>query len=282
MLDGGAVKQGERVGLVSRAKRRVLDGVRRRVIPSPVSARHAEYSMLYSEDDAASRPSERLLDLALDSARLASATDLSDVSARMKGRLRWPDAALNLWPGEHYRLLAALVQVLRPAIAVEIGTAEGLSALSMLKYLPRGARLITFDLIPWKQYPNSCLQDSDFSDGRFVQSVGDISAPDRFDKQRELFSRADLVFIDAAKDGVMERELIRQFDPLPQVCPTVFVFDDIRLWNMLATWRALRWPKLDVTSFGHWTGTGLAERAVGASAGVESRSPTMATVEFRP
>ncbi|MGH7312141.1 MAG: hypothetical protein ACREJV_03130 [Candidatus Rokuibacteriota bacterium] len=30
-------------------------------------------------------------------------------------------------------------------------------------------------------------------------------------------------------------------------------------WNMLAIWREIRMPKLDVTSFGHWSGTGLVE-----------------------
>ena len=36
-----------------------------------------------------------------------------------------------------------------------------------------------------------------------------------------------------------------------------FLFDDIKELNMLGTWRAITRPKLDITSFGHWTGTGL-------------------------
>jgi hypothetical protein len=35
------------------------------------------------------------------------------------------------------------------------------------------------------------------------------------------------------------------------------VFDDIRDRNMLRFWRELDKPKLDLSSFGHWTGTGL-------------------------
>jgi hypothetical protein len=35
------------------------------------------------------------------------------------------------------------------------------------------------------------------------------------------------------------------------------VFDDIRVMNMVATWRRIARPKLDLTSFGHWSGTGL-------------------------
>ena len=37
------------------------------------------------------------------------------------------------------------------------------------------------------------------------------------------------------------------------------MFDDIRLLNMIEQWRALPRPKLDLTSFGHWSGTGLVD-----------------------
>jgi len=35
------------------------------------------------------------------------------------------------------------------------------------------------------------------------------------------------------------------------------IFDDIRDLNMLQFWRDIAPPKLDLSSFGHWTGTGL-------------------------
>lgn len=34
---------------------------------------------------------------------------------------------------------------------------------------------------------------------------------------------------------------------------------DIRLWNMPAFWRDVPLPKLDLTSFGHWSGTGVGQ-----------------------
>jgi hypothetical protein len=39
----------------------------------------------------------------------------------------------------------------------------------------------------------------------------------------------------------------------------ILVLDDIRLWTMLEIWRSVSWPKLDVTSFGHWSGTGMVD-----------------------
>jgi hypothetical protein len=236
---------------------RVSKAAQRRLTPSPVAARHMEYSMVYSEDDSVSQPSQGLLDLSIKAIALARETFLDDVGSRLGGRFPYPDDLVNVWPGEHYRLLAALVQILKPQLVVEIGTAEGLSALSMLKYLPMTSRMVSFDLVPWSQYPRPCLSDADFRDGRLIQIIGDLGDPEVFNRHADLLSKADLVFIDAAKDGVLERRLIASFEKLPYESEPLFVLDDIRLWNMLSTWRDLRWPKLDLTSFGHWCGTGI-------------------------
>jgi hypothetical protein len=241
---------------------RVSKAVHRRLAPSPVVARHMEYSMIYSEDDSLSHPSQRLLDLSIEAIVCARQTLLDEVRARLGGRFSYPDDLINVWPGEHYRLLAAMVQILKPQLVIEIGTAEGLSALCMLKYLSPKGRIVTFDLIPWAQYPRSCLTDEDFRDGRLSQIIGDLGEHEVFERYTDLLSRADLVFIDAAKDGMLERKLIASFGELRYESKPLFVLDDIRLWNMLSTWRELHWPKLDLTSFGHWCGTGICEPPV--------------------
>lgn len=216
--------------------------------------------MLYSEDDALSRPSPHLIDLSIEAIECAHrSTNLTELCERLAGRFPYPDDTIALWPGEHYRLLAGLVQVLKPEVVVEIGTAEGLSALSLLKYLPYGGRLITFDLIPWNAYPNSCLIAEDFRDGRLTQKTEDLGNLAAFEKHRELIGEADLVFVDAAKDGRLEHKLVSNFRTVRYKKKPVFVFDDIRLWNMLSVWRQIPWPKLDLTSFGHWCGTGICE-----------------------
>ncbi|HLA12092.1 MAG TPA: hypothetical protein VJ023_16010 [Pyrinomonadaceae bacterium] len=239
---------------------RLLSKMQRMLMPSPVKARHIEYSMLYSEDDAVSRPSPRLIDLAVETIRQTQLIpDLEDISKRTDGRLTYGRKRLSLWPGEHYKLLAGLVKVLRPLRVVEIGTAEGLSALTLLKYLPEEGSVLTFDVVRWNRYPNSCLQQSDFDSGKLVQLVADLGDADTFQAYRDTLIKADLVFIDAAKDGFLERRLIGHFEKLNYESDPIFVFDDIRLWNMLHVWRDLSWPKLDLTSFGHWCGTGIAE-----------------------
>ncbi len=216
--------------------------------------------MLYSEDDALTRPTARLIDLAMRAVNHAHHnTRLDDLCKRLHGRFPFPDDSLNLWPGEHYRLLAGFVQVLKPNLVIEIGTAEGLSALSMLKYLSPSGRLVSFDIVRWDDYPKSCLIPEDLQDGRFQQIIGDLGETSTFEQHRDLLSRADLIFIDAAKDGILEHRLVANFQTLRFESQPLFVFDDIRLWNMLSVWRTLPWPKLDLTSFGHWCGTGICE-----------------------
>lgn len=241
-------------------RQRVRDALVRRLYPSPVQAHGFHYSMLYSEhDEGVSHPTERLIDVSLEAIKQACRTDLSELCRRRAGRFKYPDHVMNLWPGEHYRLLAGFVQALRPSLIIEIGTAEGLSALSMVKHLARDARLVSFDIVPWQDYPRTCLVPEDFSSGQLQQIIQDIGQTDALERYRELFSRADLLFIDAAKDGILEPKLMSWFSTLKFNTRPIFIYDDIRFWNMLAPWRTLAWPKLDLTSFGHWCGTGICE-----------------------
>lgn len=235
--------------------RRLKRALLQLALPKPVTARHTEYSLLVSLDDDPGAASPRLIDVALRAAAAAQTIRFEALRERIPGALH----LLETWPGEHYRLLAALVQVLQPKRVIEIGTCSGDSALALLAALPPDGRLTTFDLVPWQQFPHRVLREEDFADGRLVQQLDDVTHADGLQRHEALFRDADLVFIDAAKDGQMEARLVDLLVRFPFRTRPLLVFDDIRLWNMLAVWRTLPWPKLDVTSFGHWTGTGLAE-----------------------
>jgi predicted O-methyltransferase YrrM len=215
--------------------------------------------MLFSADGALGKPSERLIDVALAAIQAARSQDLKEIESRLKGRFRFPDGLVQVWPGEHYKLLAGLVQTLQPRTIVEIGTAEGMSALALKKELPSGGKVITFDIIPWQSYPNPCLEKADFENGTLLQEVADLGDKPVLHKYRAVLADAELFFIDAAKDGALERRLIANLQTIEFRQTPIVVFDDIRVWNMLAIWHELTWPKLDITSFGHWSGTGICE-----------------------
>jgi hypothetical protein len=127
------------------------------------------------------------------------------------------------------------------------------------KYLPAGGKLVTFDIKPWKEVPDFVLRDSDFTDGRLEQRLVDLSDPIQIPGQRELLESADFFFIDAPKDNVFEYRLMEQFKLLNFKKNPILLFDDTRLTSMLPFWHKLPYPKLDISSFGHWSGTGLVE-----------------------
>mgnify|MGYP006274827617 CR=1 FL=1 len=221
----------------------------------PFRARHSLLSVIASADDEKSQPSGRLLDLALDAVKIARNLSMTKLSERMQRAPYFPD----VWPGEHYKLLAALVHVIQPKFVVEIGTATGLSALALKENLKPEDSLVTFDIIPWKEFSDTVLRDSDFVGGRFRQEIADLSNPEQFKKFTSVLQKADLIFVDGPKDGKFEQELLNQLYGIPMTQKPIVIFDDIRLWNMLKIWRDISLPKLDLTSFGHWSGTGIVD-----------------------
>jgi predicted O-methyltransferase YrrM len=164
-----------------------------------------------------------------------------------------------VWPGEHYRLLAAIARATRPRRIVEIGTASGLSALAMLPALPDSSRMTTFDIVPWRHFPNTCLTPKDFDTDKLRQVVSDLGNMANAIEYAHELREADLIFVDAAKDGRLERNILANLAAVGLKTGILLVFDDIRFWTMLKIWRDIECPKLDLTSFGHWSGTGLVE-----------------------
>ncbi len=222
-------------------------------LPPPFKARHFKRTFVSSPDDEQSRPSRSLIECALDIVRQTLEVEIEDVCQR-RPPAGWSP---SLWPGEHYRLLAGLVAYLKPTTIIEVGTETGLSAICMKKYLPPDGHLVTFDLIPWKEFSNTCLMDEDFTDGRLKQELADLANPVTFKTYVPLLAKADFIFLDGPKDGHFEPALAALLDTVPFTKPPLVLFDDIRDRNMLRFWRELKHSKLDISSFGHWTGTGL-------------------------
>ncbi|KAF1069448.1 class I SAM-dependent methyltransferase [Variovorax sp.] len=218
-----------------------------------VPARHKEISVIASLDDEPALPSARLLDIALRAASAAREIALSVYDGRPSSEPHWFDT----WPGAHYRLLAALVRTLKPMRVVEIGTFTGMGTLALAQELPAGGSVTTFDLHSWHGFEQTWLAPGDFEQGRVRQVLHDISAPGGIEAHRALFEAADLVFVDGPKDGHTEARMLDNLATLSLPAHALVVFDDIRVMNMVATWRRIARPKLDLTSFGHWSGTGL-------------------------
>ena len=196
-----------------------------------------------------------LIDFALLAAKRANDIDLSYLCEQRAGS---PEShLLRVWPGEHYRLLAGLVSVIAEqngsCDVVEVGTYRGAGSLALLH--GDKSRVVTYDIVPWEQFPETMLLPDDFGP-RLEQRIGDVSDPAYLATQLTTLKAADLVFVDAPKDGIFEyqfRDLV-----IPHLTAgTYVVFDDIRFLNMVDLWQSLNYSALDLTSFGHHSGTGL-------------------------
>lgn len=234
----------------SRARRR-YDQATRAFAATP--AAHKEFSIICNAEPGP--PSRRLIDLALDAAARARDAEFRIFAGRPSREPRW----FEIWPGEHYKLLAGLVGALGAKRVVEIGTHTGMGALALLQALPADGALTTFDIKPWREIPDTWLRDEDFASRRLSQEIADIAAPGIIARHAPLFEAADFIFIDGPKDGVTEPKFLAALETLALKRDAVVMFDDVRVLNMVALWRQLARPKLDATSFGHWSGTGLVD-----------------------
>lgn len=223
------------------------------------SARDSALSILTSADDD-SRPNDFLLALSSHAIQDALQTSLGNLPVRTKDL---PDSVYyNVFPGEHYRLLLVLARNVAKRNIVEIGTFTGMSAACMLQGMPGGCKLTTFDLLPWRQF-RSHLEEEEFTKGRIEQVLDDLANPTIFARHRHLLESAELIFCDAPKDGVFEPAFLANLTSVKPTSTCLLVLDDTRLLNMVDVWRAIRSPKIDLTSFGHWSGTGLVDMTDG-------------------
>lgn len=213
----------------------------------------ARWSVISSVHDLPSQPSDDLLELALSAAKIAHTFHLPELEARSSQM----DATwIRTWPGEHYRLLAAIVSLLSPSEVIEIGTFKGHGALA-LSTGHEGAHITTYDIVPWSRIEETAFLTSDFSNNRIEQRIGDLGDPEYRRAQLDVLSASDILFIDGPKDGHWEQDTIPELLSSLTDRRRLVIIDDIRLLPMVQLWRDLPFPKLDITSLGHWSGTGL-------------------------
>jgi predicted O-methyltransferase YrrM len=225
--------------------RRALDATR---------VRHAEASVIASADDDA-RPTKRLLDVALGAANRARSVEFRIFSGRPSKEPRW----FEIWPGEHYKLLAGLVAELGARRVIEIGATTGMGTLALSEALPADGQVTIFGPTPWRDFPDTWLAEKDFATGRIRQEVADLASPEVIARFSEAFETAEFILIDGPRDPAAYPKLIEALASIGLPNDPIVIFDNVRALDMIEAWRGLARPKLDLTSFGHWSGTGLVD-----------------------
>ena len=168
----------------------------------------------------------------------------------------------NAFPGDHYRLLAGLIYNLAihndSLSLVDIGTHYGTSARVMLDFSPEKSQVTTFDINAWENYETTYLTEQDFESGRLTQYLDDLKDDSCFAKHADLLMNADFIMCDGPKDGIFERKVYKLLSTLKFPTKTRWLLlDDIRFPSEMGSWRLISSPKIDLTSFGHFSGTGL-------------------------
>ena len=224
-------------------------------VMAPPPVRHAEPTMLFSMDDETAKPNRRLFDLAARLAQEAPFVTHPLLSSRQGEGPSW----YEVFPGEHYNLLTALCRLLEARTVWEFGTDSGMGTIALAEGLPAGGRIFTVDIDPWTSKSGPWLQEADFADGKVTQIVSDMSAETLFSTYADDIADADLIFVDGPKDDVTEQTFLDRLAAVAFRKRPIVVFDDIKVVNMLSIWRGVTRPKFDLTSFGHWSGTGVVD-----------------------
>lgn len=174
---------------------------------------------------------------------------------------------VNAFPGDHYRILAGLITHLDrssgPLTLVDIGTHYGTSARTMLDFSEENDQVITYDVAPIENYCTRYITEHDFNT-RLTQHVVNIVEPESWLAHKEILINADFIMCDGPKDGVFEAsffELLASTELTKK--PRWLFLDDIRFPSEMIYWRLIDSPKVDLTSVGHFSGTGLVDISEG-------------------
>lgn len=164
---------------------------------------------------------------------------------------------MNMFPGEHYRLLVGILNTEKFVNFTEIGTGSGIASKAILN--KTNAYIKTFDIVPWEEN-NSHITKDEFNNKRFEQIITDLSNDDSFKNYCDLIVNSDLIFLDADKSGTFEDTLLDKISKANFESNFRLLFiDDIRYLSMYKIWKKIKNPKIDLTSFGHWSGSGLVD-----------------------
>ena len=210
-------------------------------------------SLIYSLEK--SKTSDHLIEISANAIKRASI-----VTLRCGEKNLSDSKFLNEFPGEHYRIISSIVNVTNSTKVVEIGTYTGLGTLSIKEGFKKEGSIKTFDIIEWdKLNIASHLNENDFKDGSIKQLIGDLSDNNFLNKNIDILNEAEIIFMDAPKDNKFEYRMMNQFLKLEKKQNKLLILDDIKFINMIDLWRSIKSPKIDLSSFGHWCGTGIVD-----------------------
>lgn len=154
-----------------------------------------------------------------------------------------PDYQEYFWkpPGqEHYRLLAYLSTLFSGVTIVDVGTDAGCSAMALSSNLT--SRVVSFDIVNRRRCDIQ-LPNVEF---RIQDALSD----------QPLLLGSPLVLLDTAHEGPYEHAFYHALSE--RGYKGLLVVDDLYLNDAMKDfWESISHPKYDLSSVGHWSGTGI-------------------------
>jgi len=220
----------------------------------PNMIRHFEPSIIYSLQK---EPvlNEFIFNLFNNASNFAFSEKIKNIDNKLKDSQFY-----NTFPGSHYRILNGIVKFLNPKLVIEVGTYTGMGTFALSQNL--NGEIVSFDIIDYKNFETH-LNDEFLKKNKFKQYLSDLSEKTEYDKHYQLLNNADIIFIDAPKDGKFEYKLLENMTNLKNKENKILILDDIKFMNMINLWNSIKSPKMDAASVGNWTGTGLVDISKG-------------------
>ena len=209
----------------------------------------AHFLSVISSSSNNSKQSNYLNDLVLKSLEFAFKNKIKNFNNKLKYT-----ELFNIFPGEHYRLLSAIAKLGKPKVIVEIGTFTGMSAFAFFQN--HKGIIYSFDLVDFKKFQTHINKKYRKN---FTQFLVDLSIFKNFNKYQNILNKADIIFLDAPKDGIFEYKFVQFLKKLKKKKNKLLIIDDIKFYNMLNLWDGIESPKIDLTSLSHWSGTGIVD-----------------------
>lgn len=152
---------------------------------------------------------------------------------------------------EPYRLLFFLAQQFNNSLFIDLGTSNGASALALSNNSTN--KVISFDIT--ERCEVSHMESGEFEKMPTFKNI-DFIVSQNFIDYIDLFLTSSLIYVDIAHDGVWEKILIDKLIKFKY--KGLVIFDDIYEFDeILKLWNSIELKKIDLTKYGHWSGTGL-------------------------
>lgn len=153
---------------------------------------------------------------------------------------------------EPYRLLYYFASLFNNSIIIDLGTSNGASALALSHNETN--QIYSFD-IQERTETNYFQNTHSFERAPRFKNV-DFIISENFMKYIDIFLKSSFIYLDIAHDGIWETILLESL--INKNYKGLVMMDDINDFpEMKKIWNNISIKKIDLTQYGHWSGTGL-------------------------